>query len=142
MKKMIFYLSVILSLSSIVFANTVDRYPIIATSDSATSQTSFEKFWRWLETRIHLSASQPIVVRHIFISGTNFAGDDANHNTVIEQTYNYVATTDTVIYPGVASGDTATVMFRDTDELRVQVNSVAGGAPSGTVYTTVVGEEI
>lgn len=143
MKKTILCFAIaFLFFNSIVHSATVDRYPVVVTSDTATFTTTVGQFWRWLETRIKLSVAQPIVVRHIFISGTNFNGDDANHNTIIEQTYNYVSTTDTVIYPGVASGDTATVLFRDTDELRIEVNSTSNGTTSGTVYTTVIGEKI
>lgn len=131
MKKIagLIFLSIFLCLG-VLYASQTDRYPFVITTDTGNFTTSARKFWRWLETRIRFSSNTTATIWHIIDSG-----EGALHDTVIS-TRTISATTDSVIYPG-ATGDTAEVLLRNTDELKVVVSGT-----TNRPYVSIVGEEI
>ena len=119
-----------LFLSVTAFASSTDRYPFTVTTDNSDFTTSVGQFWRWLETRIHFESNVTATIFHIVDSG-----DNINHDAIIETSY-INATKDVVIYPG-STDDTATVLLRDTDELKISITST-----SVKPHVTIVGEKI
>ena len=138
MKKFILSLILVSTLTLPAFA-TVDRYPVYATSDSTPLITSFAKYWRWLETRVHLTGANTTftVTSKVVSSGVN------NISTVISVVTTDTATTDVVVYPGATRlgapvGGSGTTFLLTTDEMRTEVT----GHGTRTPNITVIGEEI
>lgn len=130
--KKIFCLSILFALFyvGVSYSATVDRYPVVVTTDASNFTTSVNKFWRWLETRIHFSSNVQSNIFHIIDSA-----EGSNHDVIIKHSF-ITATQDITIYPG-ATDDTAVVFLRDTDELKVYIQNT-----NTQPYITIVGEEI
>src|SRR3990167_1227222 len=90
MKKIFFALFLLFAFYSVSLAATLDRHPVIITTDSADFTTSVNKFWRWLETRIRFNATTDAFIYHSIDFGpdpfasTSSPADESDFDVIIE----------------------------------------------------------